>query len=71
MLKITALFSSLVERFINLPEMYNSEALRVQAGVTYLGDNSKAKKDLNYNPRPLEVGLRQTLEYELNKMKEK
>jgi nucleoside-diphosphate-sugar epimerase len=71
MLKITAFFSSLVEGFINLPEMYNSEALRVQAGTTYLGDNSKAKKELNYNPRPLEVGLKETLEYELSKMKGK
>lgn len=71
MLKITAFFSSLVEGFISLPEMYNSEALRVQAGVTYLGDNSKAKKELGYNPRPLEVGLRETLMYELDKMKKK
>jgi nucleoside-diphosphate-sugar epimerase len=71
MLKVTAFFSSLVEGFINLPEMYSSEALRVQAGTTYLGDNSKAKKELGYNPRSLEEGLKQTLEYELAKMKGK
>jgi nucleoside-diphosphate-sugar epimerase len=71
MLKITAFFSSLVEGFINLPEMYNSEALRVQAGTTYLGDNSKAKKELGYNPRSLEEGLKQTLEYESAKLKKK
>jgi nucleoside-diphosphate-sugar epimerase len=71
MLKITAFFSSLVERMIDLPEMYSSEALRVQAGVTYLGNNSKAKKDLGYNPRSLETGLKQTLEYELQKMNRK
>jgi nucleoside-diphosphate-sugar epimerase len=69
MLKVTAFFSSLVEGFINLPEMYNSEALRVQAGTTYLGDNSKAKKELGYNPRPLEQGLKETLQYELTKLK--
>jgi nucleoside-diphosphate-sugar epimerase len=69
MLKITAFFSSLAEGFVNLPEMYNSEALRVQAGVTYLGDNSRAKRELGYNPRPLEEGLRQTLLYEQEKMK--
>jgi nucleoside-diphosphate-sugar epimerase len=69
MLKITAFFSSLVEGFINLPEMYNSEALRVQAGTTYLGDNSKAKKELGYNPRPLEQGLKETLTYEMEKLK--
>ncbi|HET9055290.1 MAG TPA: NAD-dependent epimerase/dehydratase family protein [Chitinophagaceae bacterium] len=69
MLKITAFFSLLVERFIPLPEMYRSEALRVQAGMTYLGDNSKAKRELGYDPRSLEVGLKQTLEYELDKIK--
>jgi nucleoside-diphosphate-sugar epimerase len=69
MLKITAFFSSLVEGFIPLPDMYRSEALRVQAGVTYLGDNSKAKKELGYNPRALEQGLKETLEYELSKIK--
>jgi nucleoside-diphosphate-sugar epimerase len=71
MLKITAFFSSLVEGFLPLPDMYRSEALRVQAGVTYLGNNSKAKKELGYNPRPLEIGLKETLEYELAKMKKK
>lgn len=69
MLKITAFFSSLVEGFINLPEMYNSEALRVQAGTTYLGKNDKAKKELGYNPRSLEVGLKETLEYEMAQLK--
>lgn len=69
MLRITAFFSSLVEGVIKLPEMYNSEALRVQAGTTYLGDNSKAKKELGYNPRTLEVGLKETLEYEMERLK--
>jgi nucleoside-diphosphate-sugar epimerase len=69
MLKITAFFSSLIEGFIPLPDMYRSEALRVQAGVTYLGSNEKAKKELGYNPRPLVTGLKETLEYELQQMK--
>jgi nucleoside-diphosphate-sugar epimerase len=69
MLKITAFFSSLVEGFINLPEMYNSEALRVQAGTTYLGNNDKAKRDLGYHPRSLELGLKETLAYEIEKLK--
>jgi nucleoside-diphosphate-sugar epimerase len=69
MLKLTAFFSSLVEGFINLPEMYNSEALRVQAGITYLGSNDKAKSELGYNPRTLEIGLKETLAYEMEKLK--
>jgi dihydroflavonol-4-reductase len=68
MLSMTAFFTGLVAPFMNLPEMYHPEALRVQAGVTYLGDNSRAKKDLGYNPRPLETGLKQTFDYELEKM---
>jgi nucleoside-diphosphate-sugar epimerase len=62
MLKITAAFAWLLEKIIPLPEMYSSEALRVQAGVTYLGNNAKARRELGYNPRPLEQGLRETFE---------
>lgn len=68
MLKITGMFSALIEKIIPLPEMYSSEALRVQAGATYLGDNSRAMKELGYLPRPLQTGLKETLEYELNKI---
>jgi nucleoside-diphosphate-sugar epimerase len=51
-----------------LPEAYTSEGLRVIAGVTYLGDNSKAKRELGYNPRPLRVGLEETLRHEMQAM---
>ena len=68
MLKISAAFSAVFEKLIPFPEMYSSEALKVQAGVTYLGYNTKAKNDLGYNPRSLEIGLKQTLDYELFKM---
>ncbi|MFZ4619530.1 MAG: NAD-dependent epimerase/dehydratase family protein [Bacteroidota bacterium] len=69
LLKISSLFVSVIEKIIPLPEMYSSEAMRVQAGVTYLGDNSKAKRELGYAPRTLKEGLKQTLTYELAKMK--
>ncbi|MFW5820947.1 MAG: NAD-dependent epimerase/dehydratase family protein [Bacteroidota bacterium] len=68
MLKISYPFSWLADKIVDLPDMYSPEAMRVQAGATYLGDNSRAKKDLGYNPRPLEEGLRQTLLYEMEKM---
>ena len=71
LLKISAVFSALVENIIRLPEMYSSEALRVQAGVTYLGDNAKARRELGYQPRPLREGLAETLAYEQAKMKGK
>lgn len=61
MLDVTRYFVTLLEWLIPMPEMYSSEALRVQAGVTYLGDNSKAKRELGYNPRPLQEGMAETI----------
>lgn len=49
-----------------LPELYTSEALRVLGGATYWGDNSKAKRFLGYNPRPLTEGLESTLKHEMS-----
>ncbi len=69
MLKISALLASVIEKVVSLPEMYSSEALRVQAGVTYLGDNTRASRELGYTPRSLEEGFRQTLFYELERMR--
>lgn len=48
-----------------LPETYTSEGLRVISGVTYLGDNSKAKRDLGYNPRPFHEGWAETVKHEM------
>ncbi|HYY48415.1 MAG TPA: NAD-dependent epimerase/dehydratase family protein [Thermoplasmata archaeon] len=42
-----------------------SERLLDLAGVTYQGSNAKARQALGYDPRPLEVGLRETLAYEM------
>ena len=57
--------SVLVRPFDNfLPETYTSEGLRVVAGVTYWGDNSKAKRELGYHPRPLREGWGETLLHE-------
>jgi nucleoside-diphosphate-sugar epimerase len=51
-----------------MPPSYTSESLRVMAGTTYIGDNSKAKRELGFNPRPLREGLEQTLRYEMNRL---
>jgi len=48
-----------------LPDAYTSECLRVVSGVTYWGDNSKAKRDLGYNPRPVSAGWVETVKYEM------
>jgi nucleoside-diphosphate-sugar epimerase len=65
LLKAAAGLVKLIEMVIPLPEIYSSESLRVTAGVTYLGSNAKAKRELGYQVRPLEEGLRETLEYEM------
>lgn len=49
-----------------LPETYTSEGLRVVAGVTYIGDNSKAKSELGFDPHPLHDGPQETLKHEMN-----
>lgn len=65
MLKATAAMMGVVEKILPLPASYTKEGLLVTAGVTYIGDNSKAKRELGYSPRPLREGLRETLEYEM------
>jgi nucleoside-diphosphate-sugar epimerase len=49
-----------------LPPTYTSEGLRVIAGVTYMGDYSKAKRELGYNPRPFREGWGKTLRHEMD-----
>ena len=55
----------IVGAVVSLPAAYTAEGLRVSAGSTYLGDNSKARRELGFQARPFEEGLRQTLLYEM------
>ncbi|WP_267639787.1 NAD-dependent epimerase/dehydratase family protein [Haloarchaeobius amylolyticus] len=52
------------EHVVSLPDAYSSEALRVLAGTTYLGDNAKARRELGIEHRPFDEGLREVLEHE-------
>jgi len=54
-----------VEKIAPVPEEYSAEYLRVSAGVTYIGDNTKARRELGYAPRSLESGLTETLYHEM------
>jgi nucleoside-diphosphate-sugar epimerase len=63
MMKIMSLLARPFDRF--LPPAYTSEGLRVIAGVTYMGDNSKARRELGYNPRPFREGWGETLLHEM------
>ncbi len=61
-MRVMAKASGLFEKILPLPEAYRSEALRASAGVTYIASNEKARRELGYDPRPLEEGLPETLE---------
>ncbi|MBI4258417.1 MAG: NAD-dependent epimerase/dehydratase family protein, partial [Thaumarchaeota archaeon] len=63
-LKTMATLMALLEKIYPVPETYSSEYLRTVAGVTYLGNSDKARKELDFSPRPLEEGLRETLLHE-------
>lgn len=56
LLRGMSLIMGLIEKIIPLPPDYTSEGLRVFGGVTYLGNNAKARKELGYQPRSLEAG---------------
>jgi nucleoside-diphosphate-sugar epimerase len=45
-----------------------SETLRLMAGTTWIGSSEKAAKDLGFTARPLEEGLRHTIEHELRQL---
>lgn len=68
MLKNMAGVMGVVEKVVSVPAAFSSEGLRASAGVTYLGDNSKAKRELDYNPRSLAEGLQETVAYEMAKL---
>ena len=65
MVKIMAGFMGAVGKIFPVPETMAGETLRAMAGTTYIGSNAKAKRELGYNPRPLEEGLPEVLLHEM------
>ncbi len=55
----------ILEKYIPLPATYSAEAMQISSGLTYIGDNAKAKAELGFQPRALSVGLAETLEHEM------
>jgi nucleoside-diphosphate-sugar epimerase len=68
MMKATAAMIALLGAMFPLPEPYSAEGIRSSAGVSYLGTNEKARRELGYAPRTLEQGLPETLEYEMQQL---
>ncbi len=65
MVRALASVMGAVERVRPVPEAYTADALRLTAGVTYLGSSKKAARAFGFHPRPLEDGLRETLRHEM------
>jgi nucleoside-diphosphate-sugar epimerase len=65
LMKVASTIMGVVGAVIPISGQYNAESLRVLAGVTYLGSNAKARRELGYAPRPLREGLRETLTHEM------
>ena len=65
MIRVMSAMMYVFDKFISVPESYTGEGLRIIAGVTYIGTNAKAKRDLGYDPRPLKTGLAETLKHEM------
>ncbi len=57
MMKAMSATMGVVEKVFPVPADYSAEYLRINAGVTYIGSNAKAWRELGYTPRPLEEGL--------------
>ena len=60
-LKLMSKVMKILGAVLPVPAEFTAEGLRVSAGVTYLGSNEKAKRELGYSVRSLEEGLRETL----------
>ncbi|MDX2138064.1 MAG: NAD-dependent epimerase/dehydratase family protein [Chloroflexota bacterium] len=67
MVSLMAGVMGVVEKVVPMPEMFASETLR-SMNATYIGSNAKAKRELGYNPRSLEAGMRELLPYEMKRL---
>jgi nucleoside-diphosphate-sugar epimerase len=64
LLRLSALLLRPVSAIVHLPSRFHPETLRASSGVTYLGEDARARRELNFTTRPLEDGLRETLQGE-------
>lgn len=64
-MRATGVVTGPLARVLPIPAQYTPEALRVVAGVSYLGSNAKARRDLGFEPRPLADGWVDTVHHEM------
>jgi nucleoside-diphosphate-sugar epimerase len=60
--------TGVLERVLPIPPSYRSETLRSVAGTTFTATSAKARRELGWDARPLDEGLRETLEHEISRI---
>jgi nucleoside-diphosphate-sugar epimerase len=66
-MKLTAAIASALERWdMRLP--IPAETLRLMAGTTWIASNAKAQQALGFTVRPVDEGLKHTIEHELRQL---
>jgi nucleoside-diphosphate-sugar epimerase len=65
LVRAAAVLMRAVETIVPVPPAYTSEGLRVIAGVTYVGTNARARRELGWTARPLRDGMTETLRHEM------
>jgi nucleoside-diphosphate-sugar epimerase len=66
-MRAAAAVTALLERWEFTPPIA-AEALRLMAGTTWIGSSAKAERELGWSARPLDEGLRHTIEHELRQL---
>jgi nucleoside-diphosphate-sugar epimerase len=67
MMRATAAVARLLERW-DLRLNYPAETLRFMAGTTWIASSKKAEEALGFTTRPIEEGLRHTIEHEMRQL---
>ncbi len=68
LLEAASVLMGVLERIAPVPDHYTSEYLRVSTGRTYLGSSARARRELDWSPRPLTAGLEETLQDEMRRL---
>lgn len=62
--RVSSVLMRPVAALVPVPPTYHPETLRVAAGTTYFGDDTRARQEIGWDPRPLREGLEITLHAE-------
>jgi nucleoside-diphosphate-sugar epimerase len=69
LMRINAALMGVIGAVVPLPEPFSAESMRYSTETTNLGSSAKAERELGFKARAIEEGMRQTLEYEMARMK--